>query len=198
MLPARLADRPDPATVQRPSTPGTDRGDASGTGYWPPARRRLPARPPPAAFGSDSTCRDVLGAGRGRRAHGTGWSSAAGTGDNMGAALGPRPRPGDVVVSLGTSGTVFARARRRRSADPTGASRASPTPTGRPPPARLHAQRGAGARRPRPRMLGTDLAGLDRLALAGAARAPVASPCCPTSTASAPPTCPTPPARWAG
>jgi xylulokinase len=32
---------------------------------------------------------------------------SAGTGDNMAAALGLGVRPGDVVVSLGTSGTVF-------------------------------------------------------------------------------------------
>src|SRR5204862_352959 len=31
-----------------------------------------------------------------------------GTGDNMGAALGLGAEPGDVVVSLGTSGTAFA------------------------------------------------------------------------------------------
>src|SRR4030095_15460850 len=44
---------------------------------------------------------------------------AAGTGDNMAAALGLGARPGDVVVSVGTSGTVFAVAE-RPSADPTG------------------------------------------------------------------------------
>ncbi|MCC5698170.1 xylulokinase, partial [Klebsiella pneumoniae] len=44
---------------------------------------------------------------------------SAGTGDNMGAALGLAIEPGDVVVSLGTSGTVFASAN-TPSADPTG------------------------------------------------------------------------------
>src|SRR3981081_98040 len=39
---------------------------------------------------------------------------AAGTGDNMAAALGLDLQPGDVAVSLGTSGTAFA-----RSAGPT-------------------------------------------------------------------------------
>jgi xylulokinase len=40
----------------------------------------------------------------------TAWGAAvsAGTGDNMGAGLGLGLRPGDAVVSIGTSGTVFA------------------------------------------------------------------------------------------
>lgn len=42
-----------------------------------------------------------------------------GTGDNMGAALGLGLDEGDVVVSLGTSGTVFARTS-RRAFDPSG------------------------------------------------------------------------------
>ena len=33
---------------------------------------------------------------------------AAGTGDNMGAALGLGPGPGEVAVSIGTSGTAYA------------------------------------------------------------------------------------------
>ena len=44
---------------------------------------------------------------------------AAGTGDNMAAALGLGAGPGDVVVSLGTSGTVFAVAE-VPTADPSG------------------------------------------------------------------------------
>jgi xylulokinase len=90
----------------------TDRGDASGTGYWSPAtgEYRLDlleivdhdldwaaALPP------------VLGA-----------DEATGTGDNMAAALGLGLRPGDVAISLGTSGTVFA-VSETPTADPTGA-----------------------------------------------------------------------------
>lgn len=44
---------------------------------------------------------------------------AAGTGDNMAAALGLGLRPGRPVLSLGTSGTVYA-VSRRRPADPSG------------------------------------------------------------------------------
>jgi xylulokinase len=97
----------------------TDRGDASGTGYWSPAtgsyrpdllrlalghEARLPAVLDPAASPGTTPAGAVL---------------AAGTGDNMAAALGLGARPGDVVVSVGTSGTVFAVAE-RPSADPTG------------------------------------------------------------------------------
>ena len=42
-----------------------------------------------------------------------------GTGDNMGAALGLGARPGEPVVSLGTSGTAYA-VMEERAADPTG------------------------------------------------------------------------------
>ncbi|SDQ70683.1 xylulokinase [Thermostaphylospora chromogena] len=96
----------------------TDRGDASGTGYWSPATGayrtdllemalgKVPALPevlPPT--GSPGTTGDAR--------------LAPGTGDNMAAALGVGARPGDVVVSIGTSGTAFAVAE-TPSADPSG------------------------------------------------------------------------------
>ncbi|MGO4618073.1 xylulokinase [Nocardia sp. 2YAB30] len=102
-----------------PST--TDRGDASGTGYWSPAsgdyredllamgfRGRTPALP------------HVLGPAQAAGQTPSGTLVAAGTGDNAGAALGLGIAEGDVVVSLGTSGTAFARAT-GASADPSGA-----------------------------------------------------------------------------
>ncbi len=100
----------------------TDRGDASGTGWFDPVVRRLspPAcsTSPPGVPWAGELPR-VLGADRGR-GHGPSadaspssvcaarCSSAAGSGDNMGAALGLGLRSGDVAISLGTSGTVFA------------------------------------------------------------------------------------------
>jgi xylulokinase len=92
----------------------TDRGDASGTGYFDAAsnhyREELlaivdravdwPARLP-RVLGP----RDVAGT---TSAFGSSAVVAAGTGDNMAAALGVGARPTDVVVSIGTSGTVFA------------------------------------------------------------------------------------------
>src|ERR1022692_55521 len=98
----------------------TDRSDASGTGYWSPAdgayrldllsraAGRCPAAP--RVLGPADTAGELAD-------HGTaaGHGAAAdrpllgpGTGDNAAAALGLAAQDGDVVVSIGTSGTVFA------------------------------------------------------------------------------------------
>jgi len=88
----------------------TDRSDASGTGYFDSQSstyRRdifakallsdrevyLPQIIAPATFGGSTS-------------HGI--PIAAGAGDNAAAALGVQAEPGDVVISLGTSGTAFA------------------------------------------------------------------------------------------
>lgn len=99
----------------------TDHGDASGTGYYSPARRSwLPevaawalGRTEPPALPALAAPGDVVGRTRG------GALLAAGTGDNMAAALGLGIEGGDVVVSIGTSGTAFTVAR-HASADPLG------------------------------------------------------------------------------
>ncbi|MBX9394541.1 xylulokinase [Streptomyces sp. TRM72054] len=105
----------------------TDRGDASGTGWW--------------ASGSESYDAEILAhvgldpallprvvrpgevAGTVRDSHDLPFSKgtlvAPGTGDNAAAALGLGLRPGTPVLSLGTSGTVYA-VSKRRPADPTG------------------------------------------------------------------------------
>jgi xylulokinase len=96
----------------------TDRGDASGTGYWSPYTGAYRTDLLEAAFGAVPIVPRVLTpteqagtAGRVRL--------APGTGDNMAAALGVGARPGDVVVSIGTSGTAFAVAE-TPSRDPDG------------------------------------------------------------------------------
>jgi xylulokinase len=88
----------------------TDRSDASGTGYFDPTtsmyRRDILARAllsereivlpkiaDPSTFAGVTT---------------QGIPLAAGAGDNAAAALGVQAEPGDVVISLGTSGTAFA------------------------------------------------------------------------------------------
>jgi xylulokinase len=88
---------------------------------------------------------------------------AAGTGDNMGAALGLGIGPGDVVVSLGTSGTVFA-VHESPTCDASGVVAGFADATGHflPLVCTLNAARVLDATS---RMLGTDHAGLDRLAL---------------------------------
>jgi len=89
----------------------TDRGDASGTGYWSPSESRYRydlldlvdsevewSTMLPEVLGPDTVAGE--------------WSAAGaiigpGTGDNMAAALGLGLRRGDLVLSLGTSGTAF-------------------------------------------------------------------------------------------
>ncbi|MFM9920543.1 xylulokinase [Lacisediminihabitans sp. H27-G8] len=94
----------------------TDRSDASGTGYWNPNTGRydrellelalghaamLPRVMKPGARGGETAALPAHGI-RGGRVIGVG------AGDNAGAALGLGAGPGDVIVSIGTSGTVFA------------------------------------------------------------------------------------------
>jgi xylulokinase len=86
----------------------TDRGDASGTGYWSAREGRYLPELAAAALGHEPALPRV--AGPAEAVGETGWGAriAPGTGDNMGAALGLGLREGDVVVSIGTSGTAFA------------------------------------------------------------------------------------------
>lgn len=85
----------------------TDRSDASGTGYWNPSTGSYERELLIAALGHDAVLPRVLEAtefvhdAEGRRV-------APGAGDNAGAALGVGAAVGDVVISIGTSGTVFA------------------------------------------------------------------------------------------
>ncbi|HEX4087449.1 MAG TPA: xylulokinase [Trebonia sp.] len=99
--------------------PTTDRGDASGTGYFSPAEGRWLPDYAARALGRPVSLPRVAGPSEvvGR----TPWGAAlsAGTGDNMGAALGLGLLEGDVAVSIGTSGTAYA-ATAKESADPTG------------------------------------------------------------------------------
>ncbi|PXX58847.1 xylulokinase [Nocardia tenerifensis] len=101
--------------------PTTDRGDASGTGYWSPAdcdyRKDLLAL---GFRGRTPEVPRVLAPAEAAGRTPSGVLVAAGTGDNAGAALGLGLGDGDVVVSLGTSGTVFARTA-APSADASGA-----------------------------------------------------------------------------
>ena len=88
----------------------TDRSDASGTGYFDPTTSHyredilrlalrhdleitLPRITDPEKFGGTTL---------------SGIPISAGAGDNASAALGVQAQPGDVIVSLGTSGTAFA------------------------------------------------------------------------------------------
>lgn len=95
----------------------TDRSDASGTSYWSPAAGDYDRDLLALALGHDAILPRVLGPAE--SVPGPGFLVGPGAGDNASAALGLDARPGDVVVSLGTSGTVFA-ATGTSTADVTG------------------------------------------------------------------------------
>jgi xylulokinase len=81
----------------------TDRGDVSGTGYWCPADGEYRRDLLELAMGQVPSLPRVLGPAEPAGRASSGVLVSAGTGDNMAAALGLGVRPGDVVVSLGTS-----------------------------------------------------------------------------------------------
>jgi xylulokinase len=121
----------------------TDRGDASGTGYWSPSEDgyRLDLLEL-VADGTDwmAALPTVLGpweqAGTltkdaaGQLGLPPGTPVGPGTGDNMAGALGVGLRAGEVAVSIGTSGTVYAPSE-RPTRDPTGAVAGFADATGR-------------------------------------------------------------------
>jgi xylulokinase len=97
----------------------TDRSDASGTGYYSTAEGRYLPEVLAASLGHVPVLPRVLGPleAAGRTPQGA--LVAAGAGDNAAAALGAGARLGDAVMSLGTSGTVFA-VSETPAADPSG------------------------------------------------------------------------------
>jgi xylulokinase len=149
--------------------PTTDRGDASGTGYFSPAEGTwLPdyatrALGHPVALPRVAAPSEIVGR--------TSWGAAlsAGTGDNMGAALGLGLLDGDVGVSIGTSGTAYATAA-KPSADPSGLVSGFADATGRflPLACTINAARVLDVTA---RMLGVSAEGLSALALSAQAGA---------------------------
>jgi xylulokinase len=85
----------------------TDRSDASGTGYWSPFTGEYRTDLLAGALGATPLLPRVLGPAELAGVTSTGVRLGVGAGDNAGAALGLGARPGDVIVSIGTSGTVF-------------------------------------------------------------------------------------------
>ncbi len=141
----------------------TDRGDASGTGYWSAATGEYRPDLLELAFGRVIEVPEVLAPSAPAGRTTDGMLVAAGTGDNMGAALGLTLTAGDVVVSLGTSGTVFT-PHDQAIRDETGAIAGFADATGHHLPlmCTLNAARVLTAAAS---MLGVDLDTLDRLAL---------------------------------
>jgi xylulokinase len=86
----------------------TDRSDASGTGYFSPITNSYDDQILDFVLGHRPVLPKVLGAGESAGKTENGWIVGPGGGDNAIAALGLETHVGDVVMSLGTSGTVFA------------------------------------------------------------------------------------------
>jgi xylulokinase len=154
----------------------TDRGDASGTGYWSPAtgeyRWDLLA-----LIDDQRDWTDVVPAVLGPLEVAGEWDGtlvACGTGDNMAAALGLGLRPGDAAISIGTSGTAFAVAE-EPTADPSGAVAGFADATGRYLPL-VCTSNAAKVIDAVARLLGVDHDEFDRLALAAAPEGPVLLP----------------------
>ena len=103
----------------RPEHAVTDRGEASGTGYWSPATGAYRDDLLRLALGHVPDLPRVAAPAEVIGHTASGIALGPGTGDNMGAALGLSAAAGDVVVSLGTSGTAFA-VSSVPAADPTG------------------------------------------------------------------------------
>jgi xylulokinase len=154
----------------------TDRGDASGTGYWSPAtdsyRWDLLD-----LVDADVAWPDVVPEVLGPMDRAGLWNGAVvapGSGDNMAAALGVGLGPGDAVMSFGTSGTVFATSS-TPAADPSGAVAGFADATGRylPLVCTSNATKVLDAVR---RLLGVDHAEFDDLALAAEPGGPIVLP----------------------
>lgn len=157
----------------------TDRGDASGTGYWSPTQERwrsdvlrqvdpsisdaawlerLPTvlAPSERADWLAAPVHELVGL-RGRPIVG------AGTGDNMAAALGVGLRPGQTAISIGTSGTVYT-VSEHPVADASGAVASFADATGRHLPLVCTSNAGK-VTATLARLLGVDHDELDRLAI---------------------------------
>jgi xylulokinase len=141
----------------------TDRGDASGTGYWSPATGEYRRDLLELGLGHDAVLPRVLGPAEVAGRLPSGAVLGPGTGDNAAAALGLGAVAGDVVLSIGTSGVACAVAD-QPVGDVSGAVAGFADATGRflPLVATLNAARVLDAAA---RMLGVDHAGLSDLAL---------------------------------
>jgi len=146
--------------------PTTDRSDASGTGYWSVVHESYREDLVEKVFGRAVALPRVLAPNASAGRSDEGILVGAGAGDNAGAALGLGLREGEIVVSIGTSATVFT-STDTRIIDPTGAIAGFADATGRQLPL-LAMLNGARTLVATATLLGTDVAGLDVLAAAGA------------------------------
>jgi xylulokinase len=141
----------------------TDRSDASGTGYWAPSTGSYLPDILKRTLGHVPALPHVLGPLESHLKTPSGALIGAGAGDNAAAALGINAGVGDVVISVGTSGTVFA-VSETPTADQSGLVAGFADATGNflPLVCTLNASRVLDATA---RLLSVDLAELSRLAL---------------------------------
>lgn len=86
----------------------TDASDASGTGYYNPSTGKYINEVLEYCLGHLPIVPKIIGPTEIALTSSSGLKIGAGAGDNAAAAFGVLAKAGDVVVSLGTSGTVFA------------------------------------------------------------------------------------------
>jgi len=141
----------------------TDRSDASGTGYWSPQTNDYRLDLLERGLGKQVFVPRVLGPHESAGESASGAVLGPGCGDNAGSALGLGARPGDVIVSIGTSGVACA-VSQVPAADVTGTVAGFADATGRflPLVATLNAARVLSATAS---LLGVDFDELSRLAL---------------------------------
>ena len=159
----KLSGSTDLATLR------TDRSDASGTLYWSAKTNEYRPDLLELGFGRSIRTPEVLGP-TGIAGHlPNGAPLGPGAGDNAAAAIGAGAGPGDVIVSIGTSGTVFVSSDVAPD-DPSGTVAGFADTTGRflPIVVTLNAARVLDAAT---RLLGVDHAELARLALSAPAGA---------------------------
>ncbi|GLX48577.1 sugar kinase [Streptomyces hygroscopicus subsp. hygroscopicus] len=92
----------------RPARRTTDRGGASGTGYWSAATGVYRSDLVELALGHQAMLPEVIGPSEAAGTTPEGLLISAGTGETMAAAFGLGIGLGDAVVSLGASGSVMA------------------------------------------------------------------------------------------
>lgn len=147
----------------RPARRTTDRGGASGTGYWSAAAGAYRPDLVELALGHQVRLPEVLGPSGTAGFTPEGLLISAGTGETMAAAFGLGVGAGDAVVSLGASGSVFG-IHHEALADSNGTITSFADATGMHLPV-VHTSNAVRVLRGTAEMLGTDLTGLSELAL---------------------------------
>ncbi|MER5930717.1 FGGY family carbohydrate kinase [Streptomyces sp. NPDC002054] len=147
----------------RPARRTTDRGGASGTGYWSAATGSYRPDLVELALGHRAMLPEVLGPADAAGTTPEGLLISAGTGETMAAALGLGLGPGDAVVSLGASGSVMA-VHHEALSEPGGLITSLADAAGLHLPV-VNTSNAVRALRGTAELLGTDLEGLSELAL---------------------------------